>query len=148
MKVILLQDVKSLGKRDEVKEVADGYARNFLIAKGLAQPANQGNLNIRDHEIKRRMSKEAQMLDDAAHTAKKMDGKNIVLFAKSGEAGKLFGSITAADIADALKTQGFDIDKRKIEIPIPIKALGNFEVFIKLYTNVSAKIIVGVQEKE
>lgn len=147
MKVILLQDVKSLGKRGDIKEVADGYARNFLFTKGLAQPASQGNINIRDNEIKKKMSKEALLIDAADHAAKKLDGKTFDIYAKAGEAGKLFGSVTSADIAEVLAKQGVNIDKRKIEIPEQIKTLGKFEVILKLYTNISAKIFVEVHEK-
>ncbi|MCR4962313.1 MAG: 50S ribosomal protein L9 [Firmicutes bacterium] len=147
MKVILLQDVKSLGKRGDVKEVADGYARNYLIAKGFAQPASKGNLNILDHEIKMRMSKEAQLIDDAEHLAKKVEGKTFVIPAKAGEAGKLFGSVTTADIAAVLSQQGYDVDKRKIEIPVPIKALGMFEAVLKLHSKVSAKIQLDVRDE-
>ncbi len=145
MKVILLQDVKSLGKRGEVKDVADGYARNFLFTKGFAQPASKGNLNILDHEIKMRMSKEAQLIDNAEHLAKKLEGKTFIIPAKAGEAGKLFGSVTTADIAAVLNEQGYDVDKRKIEIPEPIKSVGCFEVVLKLHAHISVKIQLDVQ---
>ena len=147
MQVILLQDIKSLGKRGETKNVADGYARNYLLAKGLAMPATKGNINIRDHELQQKMSKEAKLIAEAEHLAAKLQDYSLTIAAKAGEGGKLFGSVTANDIAEALAAAGYHVDKRKIEIPEAMKALGDYTAVVKLYNNTQAKIVVHVVEK-
>ena len=148
MKIILLQDVKSLGKKGEIKEVADGYGRNSLIPKGLAIAATPANLNILAGEEKRRAEKEASELAQAKQLAEKLSGKEIALLCKCGDSGRLFGSITNGDVADALAKENFEVDKRKIELPEAIKQLGKYEVIIKLHQKVQAKIIVAVSALE
>ncbi len=144
MKVILLADVKSLGKKGEIKEVADGYGRNFLIAKKLAQEATSANLNSVEHERKLQADREAKALAEAKELANTLKDTKVTVLAKCGEGGRLFGSITTADIATALADQGFKVDKRKIEINENIKALGEYKATIKLHTKVQAAVILDV----
>ena len=144
MKVILLKDVKALGKKGDVKEVADGYARNFLFAKELAVEANAGNINMRNHEVKLQQEREAKMLAEAQKYAGELNGKVVKLYAKCGDAGRLFGSATGGDVAEALAAIGYKIDKKKIELPEPMKALGRYTAILKLYPKVQAKVTVEV----
>ncbi len=146
MKVILLQDVKALGRKDEVKEVADGYARNFLFKKGLAQPADKANLNSLNHELKLKMQREAALKAQAEKQAAELADKTVVLLAKAGEAGRLFGSVTTADVSEALREIGYAIDKKKIELPETVKTLGEYPAIIKLYTNIQVKIKIEVRD--
>ncbi len=144
MKVILLADVKSLGKKGEIKEVADGYGRNFLIAKKLAQEATSANLNSVEHERKLQLDREAKALAEAKELANTLKDTKVTVLAKCGEGGRLFGSITTADIATALADQGFKVDKRKIEINENIKSLGEYKATIKLHTKVQTAVILDV----
>ena len=147
MKVILLKDVKALGKKGDVKEVADGYARNFLFAKELAIPASAGNINMRNHELKLEQEREAKRLAKAKEQAAALDDKTITVFAKCGDAGRLFGSVTTADLAAALEAMGQKIEKKKIELPEQMKTLGKYPAILKLYPNVQAKITVEVKDE-
>ena len=147
MKVILLRDVKALGKKGDIKEVADGYARNYLLANGLAEPANAGNINSRNHGIKVKLNKEAQALADAEKQAAAMKNMKVTLYAKTGDNGKLFGSVTNGDIADALAKLGYKVDKKKIDVSEPIKALGEHKAKVKIYPKVQAKIIIEVLDE-
>ena len=147
MKVILLENVKALGKKGDVKEVADGYARNFLFAKNLAVPANAGNINSRNHEIKLQQDRETRLLAAAQKNAAALDGKTVPVYAKCGDAGRLFGSVTTADIADALAAMGFTVDKKKIEPAEQMKSVGSYAAVLKLYPQVQAKITVEVRNE-
>jgi large subunit ribosomal protein L9 len=147
MKVILLRDVKALGQKGDVKEVADGYARNYLFAHGLAQAANAGNINSRNHEIKIRLSKDAQALADAEKQAAALKNQKVIVYAKCGELGKLFGSVTNGDIAKALAQIGYTVDKKKIEVDEQIKTLGEHKAQVKLYPQVQVAIIVEVRNE-
>lgn len=148
MKVILLKDVKGTGKKGEVKEVSDGYARNFLIKKGVAVEASQANMKELDEKEK---SKERNALieyEEAVLLGKQMEEINIQIEVKAGEGGRLFGSITSKEIAEQLKKQkNLDIDKRKILMDEPIRTLGSTFVEIKLHQKVTTKIRVDVKEK-
>ena len=148
MKVILLKDVKGTGKKGEIKEVSDGYARNFLLKKGVAVEANQANMKELDEKSK---SKERNALieyEEAVLLGKQMENVNIQIEVKSGEGGRLFGSITSKEIAEQLKKQkNIDIDKRKILMDEPIRTLGSTLVEIKLHQKVTTKIRVDVKEK-
>ncbi len=148
MKVILKQDVKSLGKKEDMVNVSDGYARNFLFPRGLAAEATASNVNEMNTKKAAEKSKKDRELAQAKELGKKIAGITVVIKSKTGENGKLFGSITSKDISDKLKSDfGFDIDKKKIVLPEPIKALGITEVEVKLYPEVSAKLTVKtVQE--
>ena len=147
MKVILLQDVKALGKKGDMKEVADGYARNFLFAKKLAIPANASNVNMRNHEIALQQDREAKLRAHAEKQAAELDEKKVAVYAKCGEAGRLFGSVTAADLSAALAEMGYKIDKKKIELLEPMKTLGEYKAVLKLYPNVQAGITVEVRDE-
>lgn len=145
MKVILKQDVKNLGKKEELINVSDGYARNYLLPRGIAVEADARNLNImqsRNTAAKERKDREAAK---ASVIAEKLKQMVLEIKAKAGENGKLFGSITSMDIAEGIKKAiGMDIDKKKIELTEPIKLLGKTEVEIKLHPGVSGKITVNV----
>ena len=147
MQVILLQDVKSLGKKGEIVKVSDGYARNFVIPKKLGVEATEKNKN----ELKLQKAHEdkvaAKKLADAKAMAEDLAGRKIIVKMKAGENGKVFGSISAKEIAAAAKEQhGLELDKKKIQVTEPIKSFGTFEVPIKLHTQVTGKLNVIVQE--
>lgn len=148
MKVILLQDVKKIGSKGSVLEVAEGYARNFLFPRKLAVEATQGQLNDLQQKKAGEERKKAKMLDDARVLGKKIEAASIILATKVGEGGRLFGSITSKDISEALKSQShIDVDKKKIELNNPIKSLGEFPVTIKLHPEVQATLDVKVVEE-
>ncbi|ADL08961.1 50S ribosomal protein L9 [Thermosediminibacter oceani] len=147
MKVILLQDVKSLGKKGDLVNVADGYARNYLFPKNLAVEATPGNLAKLEQEKKARENKLAKEKKEAEELAQKIKKGTVTLKVKAGEQGKIFGSITSKDIAEALRQQyGVEIDKRKVQLDEAIKSLGSYEVTVKLHPEVEARIIVRVTE--
>ncbi len=141
MKVIFLQDVKGSGKKGEVKQVADGYARNMLLKKGLAIEATAENLS----ELNGRQSAAAHKVD----VEKKAASDIAVCTAKAGSGGRLFGAVTANQVADAIeKTFGYKIEKKKISLKSEIKNFGTYEADVKLYAGISAKVTVQVQEAE
>jgi len=148
MKVILLQDVRALGKKGDIKEVSDGYARNSLIPKKLVIEATPANLNIMKTQADKKAEREAQELADAKVLAEKLKTAVVKLPCKCGDKGRLFGSITNADIAEALKAAGYAVDKRKIEIPTPIKTTGSYEVVGKLHAKVQVKFMINVVAAE
>lgn len=148
MKVILQQEVKKLGKAGEILEVSEGYARNFLLPKQLAIPATSTNVNAVQQKKASEQRKAAQANDEAKVMAAQLSKVSVKLSVKLGEGGKLFGSITAKDVADALKEQyGIDMDKRKIEIKEAIKALGTYPVTVRLHPEIAAKIELVVTAK-
>lgn len=148
MKVILLKDVKGTGKKGEVKEVSDGYARNFLIKKGVAVEASQTNMKELDEKEKSKERKALIEYEEAVLLGKQMEEINIQIEVKAGEGGRLFGSITSKEIAEQLKKQkNLDIDKKKILMDEPIRTLGSTFVEIKLHQKVTTKIRVDVKEK-
>lgn len=147
MKVILLQDVKTLGKKGEVVEVSDGYAKNFLFTKKLGVEANSRNMN--DLKLKKANDEKvaAQNLQDAKDMAEAIASKTVVLKLKAGEGGRTFGSVSNKEIAEGAKEQhGLDIDKKKIVISEPIKSIGTYEVTVKLHPKVTGSIRVKVEE--
>lgn len=147
MKVILLADVKSLGKKDEVVNVSDGYAKNFLFTKKLAIEANPKNLNdLKLHKANdERIAKE--QYEQAQEFAKELEEKTIVVKLKSGKDGKTFGSVSSKEIsAEAMAQFNLEIDKKKIQVTEPIKAIGSYEVPVKLHPKVTAKLRVRVEE--
>ncbi|MCR4807891.1 MAG: 50S ribosomal protein L9 [Lachnospiraceae bacterium] len=147
MKVILLEDVKSLGKKGDVVDVSDGYAKNFLLTKKKGVEANSKNLN--DLKLKKANDEKvaAQNLQDAKDLAAVLEDKIVVVRLKAGEGGKTFGSVSSKEIAEeALKQHDLDIDKKKIVINDPIKSLGTYEVTVKLHPKVSGKLRVKVEE--
>lgn len=144
MKVFLKEDVRNLGKMGEVVNVAEGYARNFLLPKKFAVEANPNNIKEFEHH-KRIISEKAARIQDAfKSTAQKLSELTLTIPAKAGEEEKLFGSVTNMDIAEALKLQGFDIDKKKIVMEEPIKRLGLFPVEVKLHGDISASVKIQV----
>ena len=147
MKVILLQDVKSLGKKGEIINANDGYARNFLLPKKLGVEATSKNLN----DLKLQKSNEEkvaqQILDDAKAFAKELETKEVIVKMKGGEGGRTFGAISTKEIATAFKEQcGVEIDKKKIQLDESIKSFGVYEVKIKLHPKVMGTLKVKVQE--
>lgn len=144
MKVILRRDHESLGKIGDVVVVKDGYARNFLIPRGIAYQALSGNIKALEEEKKSVEKRNLQELKAAENLAAQLESVSVTIPVQVGEEDKIFGTVTAQMIADALKEKGHDIDKRKIEIEEPIKALGIYGVSLKLHQNVSAKIKVWV----
>ena len=148
MKVILTQDVKGQGKKDQVVDVSDGYARNFLFPKKLAIPADAKAMNeIKNKEASLKHKIETERAE-AKELAAKLDSVVVKLVCKSGADGRLYGAVTAKDIAEALeKNHKLTVDKRKINIPEPIKTYGKFELDVKLYTDVSGKIHLFVSDK-
>jgi len=140
MKIILLEDIKSVGKKGEVVNASDGYARNFLFPRKLAQEATEDNLHIinqrKDNERKKKLAE----VEEAQALAEKLKGKEVKVTAKSGDTGRLFGAITNKDIAEAIKKQyNIVIDKKKIVMDT-IKQVGIFEVEVKLFAEVSTKM--------
>lgn len=148
MKVVLLQDVKDLGKKGELVNASDGYSRNFLFPRKLAVEATSGKLKeIEDKKSSQRNKKEME-LKAAKELADKLSKTEISFKTKAGENGKLFGSITAKDVADAIKAQQkIEIDKKKIVLRDALKALGTYQVEIKVYPEVSAKVNIKVVEE-
>lgn len=148
MKVILREDVKSLGRAGDLVNVSDGYARNYLIPRGIAILADEKNIQAFEREqkaIERRLLKEKQEVTELAHRLSKL---NITLRAKAGEEGKLFGSVTSKDISEALKREGIEIDKKRIYLKEPIKRLGNYSVEVRLPHDVTATVNITVEEEE
>ncbi|NSW90048.1 MAG: 50S ribosomal protein L9 [Firmicutes bacterium] len=148
MKVILKQDVKSLGEKDSIIEVKDGYARNYLLPKGLAVEATEGNLSIIRNRKEAEKLKKDKELENAKALAGKLNNTVITIKTKAGESGKLFGSITSMDIAESLqKSMKINIDKKKIHLPEAIKSLGTYEVEVKFYAGVSALLKVNIEQE-
>lgn len=148
MKVILLQDVKSLGKKGDVVEVSEGYARNMLLKKGIGKEATGQNMN--DLKLQKANAEKVarEALAAAQALAAEMKDKKITVAVKAGEGGRVFGSVSSKEIAEEIKKQlGYDIDKKKIVLENPIKALGVTNVAIRLHTKVTAEIGVHVVEK-
>ena len=145
MKVILLADVRGTGKKGELKEVSDGFANNFLIKTGKAKRADNATISENKNRQEANDFHKEMERQDAVKLGEKLKGQKIVLTIKCGENGKTFGSITAKEIADELSKKGFQIDKRKIEVKEPIKAVGNYEVNIKLHPTVSVKVNAQVR---
>lgn len=147
MKVIFLKDVKGKGKKGEIKNVADGYAHNFLIKQGLAVEANNASISSLDAQKKKQEKEAAEELADAKKLKEKIDQITVELTAKAGEGGRLFGSITTKQIAEELqKKQGIKIDKRKMELADAIRTLGHTKVPVKLHHEVTATLTVSVKE--
>ena len=149
MQVILLKDIKGTGKKGEVINVSDGYARNYLFPKKLATEANNNNLKLLNEKKKSQEIKEQKEYEMAVELGKKMEELNITIYSKAGEGGRLFGSITSKDIADELKKKHeINIDKRKVLLDEPIRALGSRFVDIKIHPKVTTKIRVDIREKQ
>ncbi|MFS8541007.1 MAG: 50S ribosomal protein L9 [Tissierellales bacterium] len=148
MKVILLKDVKGLGKEGELVNAKDGYARNFLIPRKLAVEATDANLKKWEEDMARKRQKQQEEYERALKLKEKIEGVSIEIKSKAGEGGKLFGSITSKDIAEALKKQHkIDVDKKKVDMKNNIKTLGTTTVEIKVYPEITATLKVNVVEE-
>ncbi|MDK2856421.1 MAG: large subunit ribosomal protein [Bacillota bacterium] len=145
MKVILEQDVPRLGRKGEVVEVNDGYARNFLLPRKLARSATAGALKEVEALKRRAAEKEARAAAEAKALAKRLAGRTVTIPARAGEGGRLFGSVTNQDVADAInRAFNLNLDKRRVELKEPIKAVGTYTVTVRLYTEVTAEVTVQV----
>lgn len=145
MKVILTDDVKKLGKKGEIVNVADGYGRNFLIPRGLAVEANDANVKQWRHEQQAAEVRQHREAEEARALAERLNGLTLTLRAKAGEAGRLFGSVTAEDVAVAIgKALGARFDRRKLDMPEPIKTLGTATVAVRVYPGIAAAVRVQV----
>ena len=144
MKVIFLEDVKGQGKKGEIIEVNDGYARNFLIKKGLAKEANAAVINETNQKNAAEARKRQMELDAAKAMAKELEGRVVDIKVKCGETGKLFGAVTAKEISEKLEKMGFNVDKKKVVLKENLKSVGLFDVDLKLYQGVVAKIKVKI----
>lgn len=145
MKVILLQDIKGVGKKDEIINASDGYARNFLLPKKMAVEADKNNLNKLNVKKENEKQRKQNELENAKEIAEKMKTITLKIKAKSGENGKIFGGITSKEIAENLKKQyNINVDKKKISIQETIKMLGNYFVEIKLHEGITAKLAISI----
>jgi len=148
MQVILLQDVKSLGKKGEIVNVSDGYARNYILPKKLGLEANAKNLNDLKLQKAAEEKRQKELLKEAQELGKQLESKTLEVKIKTGEGGRTFGSISSKEIAGALKTQyGLDIDKKKLQLPEPLKTIGTHIVPVKLHPQVTAELKVKVSEQ-
>jgi large subunit ribosomal protein L9 len=148
MEVILKEDVAQLGQRGDVVKVANGYGRNFLLPKKLAIEATAGNKKVIEQMKASAVRKTQKDKADAEALAKQFEGVNVTITRRTGEQDQLFGSVTTSDIAAELEKQGFTVDRRKIELDQPIKTIGNFDVKIRLFREVSATVKVTVAKEE
>ena len=147
MKVILTADVEKLGKSGELKAVADGYAKNFLIPRRLAVPAAGGAYRAWQHDIASREDKRKREREDAEIIANRIASTTLTMGVKVGEGGKLYGSITAKEIADALGRRGIDVDRHKVDLEEPLKSLGTYKVAVKVLTGMTPEVTVVVEPK-
>jgi len=149
MEVILTQDVKNLGKQGDLVKVAEGYGRNFLIPRGLAIEATKSNLKHLQHQRKLHKEREGREQADAEKMKATLDGLELVMRARSGEGGRLFGSVTSTDLVAAIKREtGIEVDKRRLELDEPIKSIGNHRLKVKLLPGVTASVTVKVEASE
>ncbi len=148
MKVILKDDVKNLGRMGDTVSVKTGYARNFLFPKNLAAEASEKNVKQLEALKKQLAMKAIKIREDALAVAGRLNAITLNLKAKAGEEGKLFGSVTAMDLEEAIKAQGVNVDRKKIVLEEPIKRLGTYSIQIKLYQDVNALITVNVEPEQ
>jgi len=148
MEIILREDIDKLGQRGQVVKVAPGYARNFLLPKRLAVAATEANKKIVEQERQAHLRREAKVQSEAQDLAKIMGNVEVTIAQKAGENDQLFGSVTTADIANALEKQGYTIDRKKIALDEPIKSLGDYKVAVRLHRDVSIDIPVHVVREE
>jgi large subunit ribosomal protein L9 len=147
VKVILTKDVEKLGKSGEMRVVADGYATNFLIKNQLAVPAAGGAYRAWQHDIASREDKRTRERAEAEIAATRIASTTLTMGVKVGDGGKLYGSITSKDIADALARRGIEVDRHKIDLEDPLKTLGTYKVAIKVYAGMTAEVTVIVEPK-
>ena len=144
MKVILTQDVKKLGAKGEIVEVQEGYGRNFLLPRKLAVPATAQTLNVAKQQAGSKARKEAQATDEAKLMAAQLEKVEVTIPVRMGEGGKLFGSVTGKDVADALAKQNITVDKKKISIQGAVTGAGTYEAVIKVHPTITSKIKVNI----
>ena len=149
MKVVLLQDVKSIGKKGELKEVSDGYARNFLLPRKLAKEANAQAMNeLRNAEAAKEYKIKTET-EKAQQNAELLSGKTVKIYAKPGQGGKIFGSVTPKELSEEIQKQfGVEVDKRKVIVEGDIKAFGSYNFDVKFYSGITATMTVAVCEKD
>ena len=147
MKVILTTDVAKVGKSGEMKQVADGFATNFLIPQKLAVPAAGGAYRAWQHDIASREDKRKREREEAEIASTRISSTTLTMGVKVGEGGKLYGSITSKDIADALARRGIEIDRHKIELDEPLKSLGTYKVAVKVYQGMTSEVTIVVEPK-
>ena len=147
MKVILTQDVSTLGKSGEMKTVADGYATNFLIPRKLAVPAAGGAYRAWQHDIASREEKRQREREEAEIAATRIASTTLTMGVKVGEGGKLYGSITPKDIADALGRRGITVDRHKVDLDEPLKTLGTYKVAIRVSAGLTPEVTIAVEPK-
>jgi len=147
VKVILTKDVEPLGKSGDLKEVAEGYARNFLLPRRLAVPATGGAYRAWQHDVANREEKRVREREEAEIAAQRIGSTTLTMGVKVGEGGKLYGSITTKDIADALGRRGITVDRHKIDLDEPLKMLGTYKVAIKVYPGLTPEVTIAVEPK-
>jgi large subunit ribosomal protein L9 len=147
MKVVLKDDIKNVGKMGQIVDVADGYARNYLVPRGLAVEANIKNLKSLEHEKKIIQEKAKRIKNSSQTLSDKISTMTLVIKAKAGDEGKLFGTVTSMDIAELLKDEGIEMDKKKISLDEPIKRLGSYSVNIKIHPEISTHLNIQVVEE-
>ncbi|MGR6763107.1 50S ribosomal protein L9 [Paenibacillus sp. T2-29] len=147
MKVIFIKDMKGQGKKGQIKEVSDGYAANFLLPRGIARPATEGNMKTLENQNAAEEKRKQEEKEEAQILGKKLEETTIQLKAKAGEGGRLFGAITNKQIAEAVAKTGIKLDKRKIELEEPIRTLGVTQMTVKLHPEVKATLKVQVTEE-
>ena len=148
MEVILREEIEKLGRRGDVVKVAAGYARNFLLPRRLAVAANESNKKIVEQEKQAYLRRESKEIGDANDLAKMMGSVEVTIAQKAGENDQLFGSVTAQDIVAALEKSGYTIDRKKVNLAEPIKALGDYKVTVKLHREVAVELPVHVIKEE
>jgi large subunit ribosomal protein L9 len=147
VKVILTADVTSLGKSGELKDVSDGYARNYLIPRKMAVPASGGAFRAWQHDIASREEQRKREREEAEIAAQRISSTTLTMGVKVGEGGKLYGSITAKDIADALARRGIEIDRHRIDLDEPLRQLGTYKVAIRVAPEMTSEVTVAVEPK-
>jgi large subunit ribosomal protein L9 len=147
MKIILKEDVKSIGSMGQTVDVSDGFARNYLVPRGLAVEANVKNIKSLEHEKKVIQEKAKKVKNSVQDLADRLANMTVVIKTKAGEEGKLFGSVTTMDIAEQLKNQGIEIDKKKISLDEPIKRLGTYAVNLRLHSEITTQVNIQVIEE-
>lgn len=148
MQVILQQDVPKLGKKGELKDVASGYARNHLLPRGLAIEATPAKMREREQRREKEILINQQQQENALLQAKNLSQQELVFRTSSGEGGRLFGSVTPADIAQKLAEAGYAVDKKRIELPEPIKSLGSHKAYVRLHPGVKADLTIKVEKED
>ena len=147
MKVVLKDDIKNIGKMGQIVDVTAGYARNYLVPRGLAVEANTKNIKSLEHQKRIIQDNATKIKNSAQDLSNKISTITLVIKAKSGDEGKLFGSVTTMDIAELLQKEGIEIDKKKISLDEPIKRLGSYAVNVKIHPEISTQLNVQVVEE-